>query len=555
VHPYTLHAFLWKDGRMHDLNDLVKNLPANVELATAEAINEDGVIVGKACSSYCSPGKTARSHGYVLVPDGMSVPTPQPTLQDTSGRALKVTVAGTPPTAAKGRWGDGLHFSAGRLLAAHTEIPLQNWMIAWVRPDTNAKGQGMIVGQWKERSTRGDGGAIAKLVYDGDQRRIVYSVVDAQGRTAVAASLPGSFDGATTKPLLVGGGVRKSGEVVVAIEGRMYSSGQYVKSIDTGDGVTPLSVGATAEGDQPFAGIIEGAAISPGGAPNANYRLPWWEYSPQGVLVYFFYDADQAVPDLNDLDFPPSPNAPAPGPNDSQSPAPTPTSATTPTPTATPSPSPSPTPSPSPSPTPSPSPSPTSTPTPSPSPTATPTPGPVWAPPTPVITAPASYSWSRSSTLTMSGTAQAGAIVEVFDGTTLFGTTTATVGGTWTRSITLPGEGAYLLTAKARNLGGASPSSALRVIQVDSLAPAAPQITAPATAAATSFTLSGTAEPGTTVEVFENSSSRGTVAATNGNWTKSFSAVVPGARSYTAIATDMAGNRSAMSLTRTLSIG
>ena len=53
------------------------------------------------------------------------------------------------------------------------------------------------------------------------------------------------------------------------------------------------------------------------------------------------------------------------------------------------------------------------------------------------------------------------------------------IAGTWCRAITVPADGAYLFTAKARNLGGTSPSSALRVIQVDTRAPAAPVITAP----------------------------------------------------------------------------
>ena len=69
-----LHAFLWEDGELHDLNDLVTNLPDNVELAIAEAINEDGVIVGKTCTSYCSAGKTARWQGFVLIPEGHAGP-------------------------------------------------------------------------------------------------------------------------------------------------------------------------------------------------------------------------------------------------------------------------------------------------------------------------------------------------------------------------------------------------------------------------------------------------------------------------------------------------
>jgi large repetitive protein len=147
-----------------------------------------------------------------------------------------------------------------------------------------------------------------------------------------------------------------------------------------------------------------------------------------------------------------------------------------------------------------------------------------------------------------------GATVEIFDGATSFGTTVATAAGTWSRAITVPSDGAYLLSARARTLGATSPSSSIRVIQVDTRPPAPPVITAPATTATMSFTLTGTAEPGTTIEVLENGSSRGTVAAPGGSWTKSFTGVPLGVRSYTAIATDIAGNRSTPSAPRALAI-
>jgi hypothetical protein len=172
-----------------------------------------------------------------------------------------------------------------------------------------------------------------------------------------------------------------------------------------------------------------------------------------------------------------------------------------------------------------------------------------------VLTAPANYSWSRTSTFTVSGTAQAGSTVEIFDGGTSFGTTTTTALGTWSRAITVPADGAYLLTARARNLGGTSPSSALRVVQLDTRVPAAPVITAPAGTVPTSFTLTGTAEAGTTVEVFENGSSRGTVSAGNGTWTKGFTGVPSGTRTFTARTTDLAGNTSVVSAGASLQVG
>ncbi|MGI5268106.1 hypothetical protein ACQEUU_03020 [Nonomuraea sp. CA-218870] len=65
---YVHRAFLWKNGQMTDLNTVVTNLPPDVSLATAHAINDDGVIVGRTCY-HCEPGKTADEHAYMLIPN------------------------------------------------------------------------------------------------------------------------------------------------------------------------------------------------------------------------------------------------------------------------------------------------------------------------------------------------------------------------------------------------------------------------------------------------------------------------------------------------------
>jgi probable HAF family extracellular repeat protein len=62
------HAFLWERGRMLDLNELVTNLPADVVLEVARAINDDGSIAGTTCTQYCDPGATAPTHGFLLIP-------------------------------------------------------------------------------------------------------------------------------------------------------------------------------------------------------------------------------------------------------------------------------------------------------------------------------------------------------------------------------------------------------------------------------------------------------------------------------------------------------
>ena len=353
AYPSPLHAFLWEDGEIYDLHDLVHNLPDNVVLRTARAINDSGVIVGEAEGG-------ARDHGYLLIPDGMPVPTPAPMLLDISRNARPVTVAGAPPTTDNGRWDHGLRFNGnGRVQTPRFALPLQHRLAAWVRPNADVTGEQVII----------DAGG-ARLVYDGTYRRMNFYVTDATGRTAAAASLPGTIDPSNGKTPFVMGGVRQSGEVVVSIDGRVFSSRQFAGSISAGNASTPISIGATATGGQGFRGVIETPWISSLAAPDQNFRLGWWDWSPLDTDLFLFHDPDQIPRDRSTFDFPPSPPAPTPGPNDGNTPAPN----ATPSPSPTPTPSPSPTATPSPSPTPTPSPSPTATP--SPSPTATPSPSP-----------------------------------------------------------------------------------------------------------------------------------------------------------------------------------
>jgi probable HAF family extracellular repeat protein len=63
------HAFLWANGQIVDLNTVVTNLPGNVALEVAQAVGDDGSIVGTTCSGFCEPGKTAPTRAFLLVPN------------------------------------------------------------------------------------------------------------------------------------------------------------------------------------------------------------------------------------------------------------------------------------------------------------------------------------------------------------------------------------------------------------------------------------------------------------------------------------------------------
>ena len=92
---------------------------------------------------------------------------------------------------------------------------------------------------------------------------------------------------------------------------------------------------------------------------------------------------------------------------------------------------------------------------------------------------------------------------------------------------------------------------------VDTIAPAAPAITSPRENGfvGASFTLSGTAEPDATVEVFEGTTSKVTTKANgSGVWSKALSGLSEGAHTYAAKATDAAGNTSSASNAHTVNV-
>ena len=88
-------------------------------------------------------------------------------------------------------------------------------------------------------------------------------------------------------------------------------------------------------------------------------------------------------------------------------------------------------------------------------------------------------------------------------------------------------------------------------------APAAPVISSPPEGGrvGSSFTVSGTAEPNSTVQLSEGTASKGsTTVSGTGNWSILLSGITEGSHTYTAKATDTAGNTSAESNPRTVTV-
>jgi large repetitive protein len=166
---------------------------------------------------------------------------------------------------------------------------------------------------------------------------------------------------------------------------------------------------------------------------------------------------------------------------------------------------------------------------------------------------------TNDNTPTLTGTAQAGATVQIFDGATaLTPTAVANGSGSWSITIGTLSDGSHSLTAKATNANGTSGASGALSLTIDTLAPAAPAslTLAPASDSGTAGdnltndstpTITGAAEAGSTVKLFEGATLLGTATATGGVWSITSSTLGEGAHNLTATATDAAGNISVLS--------
>jgi VCBS repeat-containing protein len=188
-----------------------------------------------------------------------------------------------------------------------------------------------------------------------------------------------------------------------------------------------------------------------------------------------------------------------------------------------------------------------------------------------------------------SGIADPECIVNVFDGTTLIGSSTASAAtadhstGTWSYTPTTAlaeGEHAITITetpiaiepgpidsivAKADTVVAvaakipAVPRSAVLTVTIDTTAPATPTIaTASGNSTTVTPTLAGTAENSATVKIYDGTTLLGTVTAdaTTGVWSFTLTtALSDGTHTLTATATDVAGNLGDPSTACTLVVG
>jgi hypothetical protein len=151
--------------------------------------------------------------------------------------------------------------------------------------------------------------------------------------------------------------------------------------------------------------------------------------------------------------------------------------------------------------------------------------------------------------LTLSGTAVAGSTVEVFDGATQIGTATANGSGAWSFATATLADGSHAFASKAMDAAGnISAASAVLNVNVDTLAPNAPNVISDKPASANAMIVSGTAEVGSIVKLLEGTTLLGTgTVDSSGSWNINTGPLSPGPHNLSATATDAAGNVSNLS--------
>lgn len=174
----------------------------------------------------------------------------------------------------------------------------------------------------------------------------------------------------------------------------------------------------------------------------------------------------------------------------------------------------------------------------------------------PVITSPTDGALLALTNVTIVGTAEAAATVTVTYSSGGTASGTADGSGAFAIGKTLV-NGVHVVRATARDAAGnVSGESASVTFTTDTVPPARPQITLPANNASTNLSLvaiKGTAEPSSTIAVFEGAQIATAVTAGNSQWSTS-ATFSPGNHSILARATDAAGNTSTMSLATSFNV-
>jgi hypothetical protein len=165
---------------------------------------------------------------------------------------------------------------------------------------------------------------------------------------------------------------------------------------------------------------------------------------------------------------------------------------------------------------------------------------------------------TNENALVLSGVAEAGSTVQVFDGTNFLGSASADGTGVWSFATAALIDGTHALSAVAiDDAGNTSGTSQTVSVNVDTSAPYMPLIASftndsgivgDGVTNATSLTLAGTAAAGSTVFVYDGATLLGnSVAGAGGGWSFDTASLAEGSHAFTVRAVDEAGNSSPVS--------
>lgn len=150
---------------------------------------------------------------------------------------------------------------------------------------------------------------------------------------------------------------------------------------------------------------------------------------------------------------------------------------------------------------------------------------------------------TNANVLTIGGSASANSSVNLYDGINLIGTTLADANGVWAFTTSALVDGLQNFTATSSLGGATSSSSNTEAITVDTVSPAAPVIASEQITGINQVVLSGTAEANSQITVFDGAVQIGTATTNpNGAWAITSGILSSGVQTFTATATDEAGN-------------
>jgi hypothetical protein len=159
------------------------------------------------------------------------------------------------------------------------------------------------------------------------------------------------------------------------------------------------------------------------------------------------------------------------------------------------------------------------------------------------------------ATPTFAGTAEAGSLVQLYDGSTLVGSATTSGTGTWSVVSSKLGDGAHSISATATDVAGnVSAVSGKLAVTTDTVPPSTPLLAGLAASTGSNLTVSGTGDASTTVAILNGTTQLGSITvAAGGSWSLKFSiGNNKTVSTLTAVGSDVSGNKSSAS---TMQIG